>query len=134
MNFSGAYTGYGLADFLYGRPISSSLDVSQFFSMHRFRPSVYAQDSYRVTPKLTLNFGLRDDFYTPWKERANRLAGWDPANGGSLVTVGSGSGPFPGNTVTDGRYTNFGPRFGFAYSPGKSASTSIRGRSYTIGR
>ena len=87
MNFSGAYTGYGLADFLYGRPISSSLDVSQFFSMHRFRPSVYAQDSYRVTPKLTLNFGLRDDFYTPWKERSNRLAGWDPANGGSLVSA-----------------------------------------------
>ena len=125
MNFSGAYTGYGLADFLYGRPISSSLDVSQFFSMHRFRPSVYAQDSYRVTPKLTLNFGLRDDFYTPWKERSNRLAGWDPANGGSLVTVGSGSGPFPGNTVTDGRYTNFGPRFGFAYSI--DSKTVLRG-------
>ena len=116
MSFTGAYTGYGLADFLYGRPISSQLDITQFFSMLRFRPNVYAQDSYRVTPKLVLNFGLRDDFYTPWKERFNRLAGWDPTNGGSLVTVGSGSGPFPGDTVTEGRYTNFGPRLGFAYS------------------
>lgn len=125
MSFTGAYTGYGLADFLYGRPISSQLDITQFFSMLRFRPNVYAQDSYRVTPKLVLNFGLRDDLYTPWKERFNRLAGWDPTNGGSLVTVGSGSGPFPGDTVTEGRYTNFGPRLGFAYSI--DSKTVLRG-------
>jgi hypothetical protein len=114
MSFTGAYTGNGLADFLYGRPISSALDVSKFFSLIRFRPAFYAEDSYRLTPRLTLNFGLRDDLVTPWKERSNRLAGWDPTNGGNLVPVGSGS--FPGNTVVDGRYTNFAPRFGFAFN------------------
>jgi hypothetical protein len=121
--FSGAYTGYGLADFLYGRPISTLLTVTQFFSLQLFRPSIYVQDNWRVTPKLTVNAGLRDDLVTPWRERANRLAGFDPSNGGNLVPVGTP--PFPGNTITDGRYTNWGPRLGFAYSP--DSKTVFRG-------
>ena len=121
--FTGAYTGLGLADFLYGKYSTSQLDVSQFFSLIRFRPSIYIQDSYRVTPRLTLNYGLRDDLVTPWKERSNRLAGFDPSGSGALVPVGTGS--FPGDTVVDGRYTNFAPRFGFAYSI--DSKTVLRG-------
>jgi Carboxypeptidase regulatory-like domain/TonB dependent receptor len=112
--FNGSYTGYGLADFLYGRPISSQLDVTKFFTLTRFRPALYVQDNWRVSKRLTLNIGLRDDLVTPWKERHNRLAGFVPVNGGTLVPVGTP--PFSGDTLTDGRYTNFGPRFGFAYS------------------
>jgi hypothetical protein len=123
MSFTGAYTGLGLADFLYGVPVTSQLDVSKFFSLIRFRPTFYIQDSYRMTPKLTLNVGLRDDLVTPWVERANRLAGFDPTNGGSLVVVGSGS--FPGDSVVNGRYTNFAPRIGFAYNV--DAKTVLRG-------
>jgi hypothetical protein len=113
-SFNGSYTGYGLADFLYGRPISSQLDVTKYFSLMRFRPTVYVQDNWRVSKKLTLNFGLRDEMVTPWRERHNRLAGFDPSNGGNLVPVGTA--PFPGDTIVDGRYTNLAPRFGFAYS------------------
>jgi hypothetical protein len=123
MNFSGAYTGYGLADFLYGKPVSSQLDVAPFFILHRWRPSLYIQDTFRVTPSLTLNFGLRDDLFTPWTERHDRLAGFDPSGAGALVPVGSGI--FPGRSVTDGRYTNFGPRFGFAYNI--NSKTVVRG-------
>ncbi|MEO8736303.1 MAG: carboxypeptidase regulatory-like domain-containing protein [Edaphobacter sp.] len=125
MSFTGAYTGLGLADFLYGKYATSQLDVSQFFSLLRFRPSIYIQDSYRITPRLTLNYGLRDDLVTPWKERKNRLAGFDPSGAGNLVPVGSGSGPFPGDSVVDGRYTNFAPRFGFAYNI--DSKTVLRG-------
>lgn len=112
--FNGGYTGYGLADFLYGRPISSQLDITKFFDLIRFRPTFYVQDNWRVTPKLTLNIGLRNEMVTPWTERHNRLAGFDPTGGGNLVPVGTA--PFPGNSVTDGRYANLAPRFGFAYS------------------
>jgi hypothetical protein len=103
-----------MADFLYGRPISSQLDVTQYFDLIRFRPSVYVQDNWRITQKLTLNLGLRDEMVTPWRERHDRLAVFDPSNGGTLVPVGTPA--HPGNTVTDGRYTNIAPRIGFAYS------------------
>jgi hypothetical protein len=112
--FNGSYTGYGMADFLYGRPISSQLDVTQYFDLIRFRPSVYVQDNWRITQKLTLNLGLRDEMVTPWTERHDRLAVFDPGNGGTLVPVATPA--HPGNTVTDGRYTNIAPRVGFAYS------------------
>jgi hypothetical protein len=114
MSFSGVYTGYGLADFLLGHPISSQIDVTEFFSLHRYIPSFYAQDTWRVKQKLTLTYGLRDDIVTPWRERHNELAGFLPANGGNLVPVGNP--PYSGDTVTEGRYTNFGPRAGIAYN------------------
>jgi hypothetical protein len=113
-SFSGVYTGYGLADFLYGRPISSQLDTTVNYSTQRFEPSVYVQDTWKASPKLTVTLGLRDDFVTPWLERANRLATFLPINGGTLVTVNSPQWQHSG--VTDGRYTNFGPRAGVAYS------------------
>jgi Carboxypeptidase regulatory-like domain len=121
--FSGAYTGNGFADFLAGRPISSDLDINQFFSLLRFQTSYYVQDNWRVSSRLTLNMGLRDDTVTPWTERSNRLAGFSPLNGGQLIPVGTS--PFPGNHITNGRYTNFGPRFGFAYSI--NSRTVLRG-------
>ena len=115
MSFTGAYTGYGLADFLYGRPASTNLTVATFFSLIRFRPTFYVQDTFRATPKLTLNYGIRDEIVTPWKERHNRMACWDGTGAGNIIVLGSGSGPCPGDTITDTRYTNIGPRFGFAY-------------------
>jgi hypothetical protein len=123
MSFSGVYTnnpaaptgtGYGLADFLLGHPISTQIDITRFFSLHRLVPSFYVEDTWRVTSKLTLTYGLRDDIVTPWKERHNQLSGFVPTGGGTLVTVGTP--PYSGDTVTEGRYTNFGPRAGFAYN------------------
>src|SRR5215831_4797282 len=122
-NFNAGYTGYGLADFLYGRPISSQYDVTKFFDLKRYRPTFYIQDNWRVTPRLTLNLGVRDEIVTPWKERHNRLAVFDPSNGGNLVPVGTPG--FPEDAVTDARLTNIGPRFGFAYSV--TPKTVLRG-------
>ena len=114
MVFSGVYTGNGLADFLFGHPISSDIDITRFFSLHRYLADFYLQDTWRVTPKLTLNYGLRNDFVTPWTERHNLLAGFVPTGGGTLVSVGTA--PYTGNSVTEGRSTNFGPRAGLAYN------------------
>jgi len=81
MTFSGVYTGYGLSDFLFGHPISSDIDITRFFSLHRYMGDFYAQDTWRVTRKLVLNFGLRDDLVSPWTERHNLLAGFVPTGG-----------------------------------------------------
>ncbi len=130
-SFSGVYTssalvpgsGYGLADFLLGHPISSELDSAEFLNLKRYLLSFYVQDNYRVTPKLVLEYGIRDDMVTPWTEKHNRLAGFDPTGAGALIPVGNA--PFAGRSVFDGRYTNIGPRFGFSYA--LNAKTVIRG-------
>jgi len=121
-NFNASYTGYGLADFLYGRPISTQIDITKYFTLTRYRPVVYAQDNWRLTSKLTLNLGLRDEMVTPWKERHNRLGVFDARNGGDLVALGTPG--YPTDTVTDGHYRNLAPRAGFAYS--LNPSTVIR--------
>lgn len=112
--FSGIYSNFGLADFMYGKPISSRLDVSQFFNLQRFYFSTFVQDNWRVNSKLTINMGLRNDSITPWKERHNRLAGFVPTGGGTLVPVGTA--PFNGDSVLEGRPMQLGPRLGFAYT------------------
>jgi hypothetical protein len=114
MVFSGVYTGYGLSDFIFGHPISSTIDITKFFSLHRWMSNFYVQDTWRATRKLTLNFGFRDDPVSPWVERHNLLAGFSPVGGGTLIPVGTA--PFSGDSVTAGRYTNFGPRAGIAYN------------------
>jgi hypothetical protein len=111
--FSGVYSGFGLADFLLGKPISSRLDVSKFFNLQRFYFSWYVQDNWRVNSKLSINMGLRNDSITAWKERHNRMAGFVPENGGMLVPVGTA--PFTGDSVLDGRPLQLGPRLGLAY-------------------
>jgi hypothetical protein len=112
--FSGIYSNFGLADFLFGNPISSRMDVTNFFSLQRFYFSWFVQDNWRVNSKLTINMGLRNDSITAWKERHNRLAGFVPENGGTLVPVGTA--PFTGDSVVQGRPWQLGPRLGFAYT------------------
>ncbi len=124
-SFNAVYTGYGMADFLFGRPISSRLDVTKFFSLQRFYYSFYVQDNWRVNSKLSINMGVRNDTVTPWKERHNRLSGFVPANGGNLVPVGNA--PFTGDSVLNGNPWNVGPRVGFAYT--LTPKTVIRGGS-----
>jgi hypothetical protein len=122
-SFTGIYTGFGLADFLFGRPISSRLDVTKFFSLKRYYFSWYVQDNWRVNSKLSLSMGLRNDAVTAWKERHNRLAGFVPEGGGNLIAVGNP--PFTGDSVLESRPWNLGPRFGFACT--LSPKTVIRG-------
>src|SRR5437763_7255885 len=113
-SFTGVYTGFGLTDFLFGRPVSSRYDATKFFSLQRFYYSWFVQDNWRVSSRLSVNIGLRNDSITAWKERHNRLAGFVPEHGGTLVPVGPA--PFTGDSVQEGRPWQLGPRLGFAYT------------------
>jgi Carboxypeptidase regulatory-like domain/TonB dependent receptor len=86
--------------------------------------AMYAQDNYRVTPKLTVNYGLRYDLDIPATESQNRFSMVDPtlanpdAGGipGGYTYFGSGAGR-NGQTRPQDIYAKaFGPRVGFAYS------------------
>ncbi len=128
-----ASSGVGFASFLFGAGDNGSIQSTtpgEFVGYHSY--GFYFQDDWKVSPKLTLNLGLRYDFNAPWLEKYNRINSW---NGTSTNTAPNGVAltgglEFPGvNGLPRGQYqnnrTNFAPRFGFAYASDKK--TVIRG-------
>jgi hypothetical protein len=113
-----AGTGLGAAETLLGRPASGSI---RFLTGTRgFRRSelfLYFQDDYKLTDRLTLNFGVRWEDYLgwPWTEVNNRMYQFVPESQ-SVAQVGSGGLSRAG---IGGDHNNFAPRFGFAYRLGE---------------
>ncbi|HML15665.1 MAG TPA: hypothetical protein VK419_01515, partial [Bryobacteraceae bacterium] len=118
-------TGYDFADFLLALPETSSIrygDSSLYFRSNGF--NAFAMDDYRVTANLTLNFGLRWEYFTPWSEEYGHIANLEIAPGFSAVTqvcavaFGSCPGPqgYPSPLIGSDK-GNFGPRTGLAWKP-----------------
>ena len=123
-----ANTGYSYASFILGAVGSTSATLQPFSLVGgRFRPfALYFQDDYKVTPKLTLNLGLRWDYIPTYTEVQDRWSFLNP-NIANPITGNAGALQFAGNhggagiscncrTPADNFYKNFGPRLGFAYS------------------
>lgn len=85
--------------------------------------SPYFQDDFKASRKLTLNFGLRWDYFLRLTERFGRVVGVDA----SLFPISQLHFKQPGQPLFDRDLTGFGPRFGFAYRLGDSDETVIRG-------
>ena len=120
--------------------------VDQDYRGFRVRESgIFFQDTWRVRPNLTLNYGLRWDYNGVPYEVNGQLStlvnqdpsGPAPANGFEFQLVGKNS-PNPDLSLWESDRNNFAPRFGFAYSPnfsngflskltGGPSKTSIRG-------
>ena len=129
--FTGLYTGYDLADFLLGYPQQATAQYgagTETFNGTSW--DLYAQDDWRVKDSLTLNLGVRYEFYSPYSEAENRLVTLDaPSDFTAAVPVLAGqvgpySGQFP-NTIVRPDRNNFAPRVGFAWRP--KAGTVVRG-------
>jgi hypothetical protein len=132
--------GLDVATFLLGnvtnfqRFVSSSLNASE----HQWRYFFYGQDTWRLTPKLTLNIGLRWEIYNPETVNAKGNGGFAnpsllPGGGNGVIRVG-GYGPYSLSGNINNNYHAFAPRFGLAYS--MNDKTVIRmgfGVSYDIG-
>lgn len=119
--------GSGLASFLLGYGSGGSVPINSAGALQNFYYGGYIQDDIKVTPKLTVNLGLRYETETPYTERYNRLVGFDfaapsPARNfqfpnltGALFFAGVDS-PY-GRRVYRWDKNNIAPRVGFAYSP-----------------
>src|SRR6202789_1184445 len=136
-----ATTGSSLADLLLGMPQQSSLQSPYEKSYLRQNAwDAYVQDSWRALPSLTLLFGLRYEYFSPYSEKYDRLSTLDTGNNfASVATVLSGGvGPYTGKYPRDLVYpehNNFSPRLGIAVRAAKD--TVVRagfGINYAVGQ
>jgi hypothetical protein len=140
--FNGSFTGDAMADFFLGDLYSlyQGNDTGSTFAKNVF--AVYAQDSYQMTPHLTINAGVRWESDLPEVETAGRGGSFSMSafNAGTTSSVFKTAPPgllFVGDPGIPKGYMNnhwdhFEPRFGFAWDPRGKGQESIRG-SYTLG-
>ncbi len=127
--FTGSETGSDFADFLIGAPSQYNQSQLNFFYSRNKYVGGYLQDSWKITPNVTLNYGLRYDRIEPWYEKYNQISTFAPgrqsvafsgAPEGILYPtdpgISRGIAP-PGNEVA--------PRLGIAYSPAGDSSTFL---------
>jgi hypothetical protein len=116
-------SGSGFADFLLGMPQQSAIQAGLY--KNYLRANVwdwYAQDDWRALSNLTLNYGVRYEYFSPYVEKYNRLVNLDHNADFTAVeavqpgATGTYSGIFPRSLVRPDR-DMFAPRLGFAYRP-----------------
>jgi hypothetical protein len=123
--FFGSETGSDFADFLLGIPSQYNQSQLQSFYGRNKYVGLYAQDSWRATRHLTLNYGLRWDRIEPWYEKYNQIATFIPGRQ-SVVFPGAPAGilyptdPGVSRTLAPPGNRDFAPRVGLAYSPSAS--------------
>ena len=126
--------GLGMAGFLLGevsqfnRYISHTEDAGE----RQWRFFFYGQDTWRVTPKLTLTYGLRWEIYRPQSVTGKDRGGWFNLANGEIDVAGENGVPLSGPVVTN--LKNFAPRAGVAYQV--DSKTVVRmgyGRSFDVG-
>jgi hypothetical protein len=140
--FTGQYSGNAFADFMLGYLASSSESLGPVAVEPRnLRYGMFVQDGWRITPKLTLNYGLRYDLPTIYQNEKGGMANWYPNLNSIVVLKGTyNPGGYPGLPIVPGslagygsgnylinRHTQFAPRFGFIYRPLGSPLVIVRG-------
>ncbi len=129
------------ADFLFGASGQYSLSTYFITHLHQNMESGYAQDDWKIAPKLTLNLGLRWEYGSPYSERNDNLSNFNSATGTMLtltpgfaamstgvqpvtgypniepgmISAYSGGGVY-GKTLVNPALGDYAPRIGFAYA------------------
>jgi hypothetical protein len=124
--FTGSETGSDFADFLLGIPSQyNQSQLNPFYGRNKY-VGLFAQDSWRILPNLTVNYGLRWDRIEPWYEKYNGISTFSSGKQ-SVVFPGAPKGIlFPGDpgvsrTIAPPGNRDFSPRVGLAWSPATSS-------------
>ncbi|HTA44423.1 MAG TPA: TonB-dependent receptor [Bryobacteraceae bacterium] len=127
-SFTGLATGYDFADFLLGLPQSTSVAryTDNSYYLRETAVNAFVQDDYRILSNLTINGGLRWEYFGPYTEKNGALSNLAIAPGSTGVTV-----VLPGNAgypqgLINPDYKLISPRIGIAWKPWKSKQIVAR--------
>jgi Carboxypeptidase regulatory-like domain len=120
--FNGTETGNDFADFLLGAPQQYIQCSYQLLDSRTRYGALYAQDSWRIKPNFTLNYGLRWEVSMPWYDTQNKIETIVPGLQSQVFPNSPTGWVFPGDpgvpsTLAPTRWKDFGPRVGLAWSP-----------------
>jgi len=143
--FTNRFSGHAYADFLLGLPNTTRREQERPLLYARWHTaSGFVQDDFKLSPKLTLNFGLRYDYNSPQMDKYDVISSFDPGTGSLVVPTAdvlrfihplfpsavpirtADQAGLPRGLRHPDR-NNFNPRMGFAYRPLGDARTVIRG-------
>ncbi len=118
--FTGATTGSDIAGFLLGIPDTSSIAFGNADKYLRGQvQELFANDDWRVNPGLTINVGMRWEYWSPLREKYGRLVNLEIAPGFGAAT--------PSSDLPRPDRNNFAPRFGLSWRPFSASSMVVRG-------
>lgn len=142
--FDGTFTGDPVADMLVGLPRQADRNIGEpFHNAMTFSSGYYFTDNWKVTPKLTLDLGLRYELNLPPIERVNKMASFDPSTGTLKVAGGREALPVVdtsipglflqirprsdvGRRLWETNTHDFAPRVGLAWRPFGGTRTVVR--------
>jgi hypothetical protein len=129
--FNGGATKNALADFLIGIPNSVSQDAPVTGYTNNWYTALFAQDDFRIHPRLTLNLGLRWDVQTPPTDPYNRVVNYVPGQKSTVNPIAPVGAQFYGDPGVERggipvSYSHVSPRVGFAWDLFGDGKTSIR--------
>jgi Carboxypeptidase regulatory-like domain len=138
LSFSGEFTqnpadgsgGDGLADAFLGLPLTATYDTQVEVQNRQHIPSAFFEDNYRVTPTLTLNLGLRYDYFPAIVAKHNQQANFNYQTG--QLEIAGQNGNSRGLTTPD--HLDFAPRIGFAKTINKNTVVSAGGGIFWSGQ
>jgi hypothetical protein len=116
-------TGFDFADFLFGFPNQAKVRYGSSANYFRsWASSAYVVDDWKVRSNLSLNLGLRYEYFSPYTEKYGRMSNLDLASGvtGAAVVTPGQSGPYTGAfpaALIDGDRKNLSPRGAIAWRP-----------------
>jgi hypothetical protein len=142
--FQNNFSGFSYANFLLGLPVQTSVEELRDTLRQRFYwLGAYFQDDFKVTPRLTLNVGVRWDYNRPPYDAGDIYAGFDPSTGNVVVpneqtpisprwpanlpVMTAAQAGVPERGLRHSDMNNYAPRFGFAWRPSNDSQTVFRG-------
>jgi hypothetical protein len=113
-------------DYQFGRGVSTGKTWQQSSNVI----GIYAQDTWRITDRLTLNLGLRYDAHAPWVEANNQQANYNFATGNIDLAGKNGA----SRGLYDGTWggKDFQPRIGFAWTPAALGDKTVFRGAFTV--